>query len=43
MVFSFMGLALLLAGTDQSLWMTDLMYGLGALALSVLILTLRRA
>lgn len=43
LVFSFMGLAMLLAGADQSLWMTDLMYGLGAVALSVLILTLRRA
>lgn len=39
----FMGVAMMLANADQSMWMMELMYGLAATALSVLILTLRRA
>lgn len=43
LLIMFLGLAPIVAGADQSLWMSSLMYGLAAVSLSVLILTLRRA
>lgn len=41
--FVILGALMALSGTESSLWMDELIFGLGAIALCVLILTLRRA
>lgn len=42
-LFGVLGALMAASGADSGLWMDEVLYGLGAIALSVLILTLRRA
>ena len=42
-LFAILGGLMAASGADSDLWMDEVLYGLGAIALSVLILTLRRA
>jgi len=42
-LFAILGGLMAASGADSDLWMDEVLYGLGAIALAVLILTLRRA
>ena len=42
-LFAILGGLMAASGADSDLWMDEVLYGMGAIALSVLILTLRRA
>ena len=42
-LFALLGGLMALSGADSGLWMDEVLFGLAAIALSVLILTLRRA
>ena len=42
-LFGVLGALMAASGANSGLWMDEVLYGLGAIALSVLILTLRRA
>lgn len=42
-LFAILGGLMAASGADSGLWMDEVLFGLGAVALSVLILTLRRA
>jgi len=41
-LFTALGGLMALSGADQGLWMDELLYGVGAIGIAVLILTLRR-
>ena len=43
MLFAVLGGLMAASGADSGLWMDEVLFGMGAIALSVLILTLRRA
>jgi len=42
-LFAILGGLMAASGADSGLWMDEVLFGMGAIALSVLILTLRRA